>query len=84
MCRQSATPEMTLEPLDNLPVIRDIMVDWKYCEERLFSLRLFLERIKAPAREPENIEPEPQVVEPETEVIIEPEPISDPEPEDVI
>jgi succinate dehydrogenase/fumarate reductase iron-sulfur protein len=58
MCRENATPEMTLEPLDNLPVIRDIMVDWKHCEEWMVSLRLFLERIKAPAGEPENIERE--------------------------
>jgi succinate dehydrogenase/fumarate reductase iron-sulfur protein len=58
MCREGATPEMTLEPLDNLPVIRDIMADWKTCEEWLFSLRLFLERIKAPIGEPERIERE--------------------------
>lgn len=56
MCREGATSEMTLEPLDNLPVIRDVMVDWKYCDEWLSGLRLFLERIKAPATEPESID----------------------------
>jgi succinate dehydrogenase / fumarate reductase iron-sulfur subunit len=58
MCRESATPEMTLEPLDNLSVIRDIMMDWKHYEKCMLSLRLFLERIKAPEREPERIERE--------------------------
>jgi succinate dehydrogenase/fumarate reductase iron-sulfur protein len=58
MCRESATAEMTLEPLDNLPLIRDIMVDWKACEEWHYGLRLFLERLTAPAREPESIERE--------------------------
>lgn len=56
MCRESATPEMTLEPLDNLPVIRDITVDWKACEEWMSNLRLFLERSGTPTEEPEKIE----------------------------
>ena len=55
MCREFATREMTLEPLENLSVIRDLMVDWKYYEECMLSLRLFLERVKAPEREPERI-----------------------------
>ncbi len=58
MCRESATQEMTLDPLDNLPVIRDIMIDWKCYEERMPGLRLFLERVKAPEREPERIKRE--------------------------
>ena len=58
MCREGATPEMTLEPLDNLPLIRDIMVDWNYCDEWMLSLRLFLERTKTPLKEPEIIDRE--------------------------
>jgi fumarate reductase (CoM/CoB) subunit B len=56
MCRESATKEMTLEPLDNLPVIRDLVADRKDYEEPMRGLRLFLDRIKEPASEPERIE----------------------------
>lgn len=55
MCRESATREMTLEPLDNLPVIRDLMVDRQEFEQRKHSLRLFLDRVSAPAKLPEKI-----------------------------
>ena len=58
MCRERATQEMTLEPLDHLPVVRDIMVDWKFYEECVRGLRLFMERMNAPSREPERIERE--------------------------
>lgn len=56
MCRESATSEMTLEPLDNLPVIRDLMVERKPYEELMAGLRLFLERVNVPADQPERIE----------------------------
>lgn len=56
MCRESATREMTLEPLDNLPVIRDLMVDRKQYEELMWGQRLFLERADAPISLPEKIE----------------------------
>jgi len=55
MCRESATREMTLEPLDNLTVRRDLMVDRDQYEDQMTGLRLFLERIDAPADEPERI-----------------------------
>ncbi|MBC7324864.1 MAG: 4Fe-4S dicluster domain-containing protein, partial [Moorella sp. (in: Bacteria)] len=56
MCRESATPELTLEPLDNLPVIRDLMVDRQEYERKKDSLRLFLDRVSEPAGEPEKID----------------------------
>jgi len=56
MCRENATREMTLEPLDNFSVIRDLMVDWKHHEECMGALRLFLERVQAPASYPERID----------------------------
>jgi len=56
MCRESATREMTLEPLDNLAVVRDLMVDRNQYEDQMIGLRLFLERVTAPEQEPEKIE----------------------------
>ena len=55
MCRESATPEMTLEPLRNLTVIRDLIVDRQEFERHKDSLRLFLDRVSFPEREPEKI-----------------------------
>ena len=55
MCRESATPEMLLEPLDNLSVVRDLMIDRKQYEEQMPSLRLFLERVSDPPSLPEKI-----------------------------
>jgi fumarate reductase (CoM/CoB) subunit B len=55
MCRESATPEMTLEPLRNLTVIRDLIVDRQEFEGHKDSLRLFLDRVSVPEREPEKI-----------------------------
>lgn len=56
MCRESATQEMTVEPLDNFPVIRDLMVDRRHYDARMPGLRLFLDRVDAPAAVPERIE----------------------------
>jgi len=58
MCRESAAAEMTLEPLDHLTVIRDLMVDLNQYEEQMLGMRLFLERTKPPEKEPEKIEAE--------------------------
>jgi fumarate reductase (CoM/CoB) subunit B len=56
MCRESATQKIRLEPLDNLPVIRDLMVDRSEYDENLDNLRLFLDRITPPEKEPERID----------------------------
>ncbi len=55
MCRESATPEMTLEPLRNLTVIRDLVVDRQEYEGHKDGLRLFLDRVRVPEKEPEKI-----------------------------
>jgi fumarate reductase (CoM/CoB) subunit B len=55
MCREPATREMKLEPLENLPVIRDLMVERKEEERGKEGLRLFLDRVKKPIEEPERI-----------------------------
>jgi len=56
MCRESATREMVLEPLDNLPVLRDLVVERDDYEEPMRGLRLFLDRVNLPSSEPEKIE----------------------------
>jgi fumarate reductase (CoM/CoB) subunit B len=56
MCRESATPEMVLEPLDNLPVLRDLVVNRDDYEGAMRGLRLFLDRVNVPPVEPERIE----------------------------
>jgi fumarate reductase (CoM/CoB) subunit B len=56
MCRESATREMTLEPLDHLSHVRDLMVDRNQYEDQMTGLRLFLDRVAAPDEEPEKIE----------------------------
>lgn len=56
MCRETATREMTLEPLDNLPVIRDVIVERQEYEELMPAQRLFLERIDLAVHQPEKIE----------------------------
>jgi len=55
MCREGATREMTLAPLDNLNVIRDLIVDRQDGELGKAGLRLFLDRSSLPEREPETI-----------------------------
>lgn len=56
MCREFATREMTLDPLDSRAVIRDLMMDRKYYEDCMGDLRLFLERVNVPTSQPEKIE----------------------------
>jgi succinate dehydrogenase/fumarate reductase iron-sulfur protein len=49
---------MTLDPLDNLPVLRDLLVDGTHYQDCLLGLRLFLERTKGPKTEPEKVDRE--------------------------
>lgn len=55
MCREGATLELRLEPLKNLTVVRDLMVNRQEYEERKSSLRLFIERVEVPEQKPEKI-----------------------------
>lgn len=43
-CWEPAQPEMTIEPLRNFPVMRDLTVDRKAYEQRIVSLHPWLER----------------------------------------
>lgn len=56
MCREMATQDMVLEPLDNIPVIRDLMVDRDEYENHRESLRLGLDRVNQTEEEPEKID----------------------------
>ncbi len=60
MCREAATKELTLEPLDNLTPIRDLIVDRQEYEMGKAGLRLFLDRSDRPEKEPEQISPDDQ------------------------
>ena len=55
MCRETATREMRLDPLDNLPVMRDLLVDRAHYQDCLLGLRLFLERTEGPKTQPEKV-----------------------------
>ncbi len=55
MCRETATREMTLEPLRNFTVIRDLLVDREQYESQMEGLRLYLDRVNPAEKEPEKI-----------------------------
>lgn len=55
LCREPATREMTLDPLDGLPVLRDLAIDRAPYEARMHALRLFLDRDRPAARGPEQV-----------------------------
>ena len=46
-CWEAALPDMTIEPLRNLPVIRDLLVDRRPYDDRLASFEPWLERTRA-------------------------------------
>jgi len=46
-CWEAVEPAMTIEPLRNLPVIRDLVVDRTWYEDRIASLEPWLERPSA-------------------------------------
>jgi fumarate reductase (CoM/CoB) subunit B len=52
-CWEAAEPLMTIEPLRNLPVIRDLVVDRKAYERRVANLEPWLERHEAYPQFPE-------------------------------
>jgi len=57
-CMEGVEPEMTIEPLPNLPIIRDLVVDTKPYEEGIRDIRPFLERRQLPQEEPERLDPQ--------------------------
>ena len=56
-CMEEAKAEMVIEPLPNLPIIRDLVVETNEYEERIESIRPYLVRKKQPEREPEKLLP---------------------------
>ena len=57
MCREPATKELKLEPLDHLNVVRDLLIDredYDHCKE---GMRLFLDRVDKAEKIPEYIDP---------------------------
>ncbi|MEW5934019.1 MAG: fumarate reductase (CoM/CoB) subunit TfrB [Bacillota bacterium] len=58
MCREPARPEMAVEPLRNVPVVRDLQVDLDAYTRREDSLRTFLERVMERGQGPEQVDME--------------------------
>jgi fumarate reductase (CoM/CoB) subunit B len=56
-CMEEAKAEMVIEPLPNLPIVRDLVVETNEYEERIESIRPYLARKKQPEREPEKLLP---------------------------
>jgi fumarate reductase (CoM/CoB) subunit B len=57
ICRELATKEMRLEPLDNFPVVRDLVVNREGFEGKIRGIQPFLQRINLPEKEPEVLRP---------------------------
>ena len=55
-CMEGAEREMTIEPLPNLPVIRDLVVDTQPYEASIRKIHPFLERGQLPQEEPERLD----------------------------
>ncbi|NIM46004.1 MAG: hypothetical protein GTN80_09485, partial [Nitrososphaeria archaeon] len=58
ICKTPAQKEVVIEPLPNLPVIRDLVVDRSSLDEAITRIRPFLERVTPPKREPEELKPQ--------------------------
>jgi succinate dehydrogenase/fumarate reductase iron-sulfur protein len=57
-CWDKAEKEMTIEPLPNLPIIRDLVVDRKPLEEQLKKVKPWIKRKKPYLKFPEEFTPE--------------------------
>lgn len=56
-CRDGARKEMLIEPLYNLPVIKDLVVDRSEFDAQLGKIRPWLHRRLKPATDPEDLDP---------------------------
>lgn len=56
-CRQLATREMRIEPLDNFPVVKDLVIERAGFEGKVRETQPFLQRITLPSQEPEVLKP---------------------------
>lgn len=57
ICNTPAQREVVIEPLPNLPVIRDLVVDRSSFDRALARIRPFMERVMRPVVEPEELMP---------------------------
>lgn len=57
-CKQAATPDLTIEPLKNISILKDLVIDRDEYERKRPKLRLFLERQCEEITEPEKIDME--------------------------
>ncbi len=57
MCRETATRELKLDPLDNLSVVRDLVLERHDYDRCMGNLRLFLDRVSLPQQQPEWVDP---------------------------
>lgn len=55
-CKTAVSPDIIIEPLRNIKVIKDLVIERDEYEKRFPKLRLFLERQCEPEYEPEKIE----------------------------
>jgi len=58
ICKTPASREMIIEPLRNLPLVKDLIVDRSAYDQGLLKLRPFLERATAPQIQPEMLRAE--------------------------
>lgn len=56
-CKTTAQDPMTVSPLPNFPIVRDLVVDRSGYDSKLARLRLFLERVERPQTAPEKLPP---------------------------
>jgi len=56
-CMEPAKKEMTIEPLPNLPIVRDLVVETSEYEDRIQSINPYLVRKNPPEQEPEILPP---------------------------
>jgi fumarate reductase (CoM/CoB) subunit B len=54
-CWDEALPEMTIEPLPNFPVIKDLVIDRREYDRRIQTTKPVLERLREPRRVPDII-----------------------------
>jgi succinate dehydrogenase/fumarate reductase iron-sulfur protein len=56
-CMEGVESDMTIEPLPNLPIVRDLVVDTQEYEKRIISIHPYMERSRMPEEEPETLDP---------------------------
>jgi succinate dehydrogenase/fumarate reductase iron-sulfur protein len=56
LCKQAALPNMVIDPLQNISVVKDLIINREEYERKLPKLRLFLERQCKASHEPEHID----------------------------